>query len=137
MSRLFNFMFLNMRPQCLFFKPHEQQTQSEHACFFSSDYAQHCLFKSINQKIQVRGIICDMNMAFNCVSLEILLDKLHFKAFKQVHTGLHPDIKQKAEISSNAIQIFLLKIGKNKTRGSPTDNSRLLPFIIHINDISP
>jgi hypothetical protein len=70
-------------------------------------YGHHCIFKSINHKTQVTGILCDVAKTSHCISHEILLHKLHFKAFKQVHTGLHPERKQKAEIkSSNTIQII-------------------------------
>jgi hypothetical protein len=36
------------------------------------------VFKSINQKIHVGGIFCDLVKAFYCVNYEILLVKSHF-----------------------------------------------------------
>jgi hypothetical protein len=67
------------------------------------------IFKSINQKIHVGGIFCDLAKAFDCVNHEILLTKLHFNGiqgtmvdwFRSYLTGR----KQQIEIKpSNATQ---------------------------------
>jgi hypothetical protein len=36
-----------------------------------------CILKSLNQKMHVGGIFCDLAKVFDCVSHEILLTKLH------------------------------------------------------------
>jgi hypothetical protein len=42
------------------------------------------IFKSINQKMLVGGIFCDLAKAFICVNNEILLAKLHFCGIQEV-----------------------------------------------------
>jgi hypothetical protein len=59
------------------------------------------VLKSINQKMHVRGILCDLAKAFDC---EILLTKLHFYGIQEISAkwfkSYLTDRKQKAEIKS-------------------------------------
>jgi hypothetical protein len=41
------------------------------------------VLKSINQKMHVGGIFCDLAIAYDCVNHEILLIKYIFMAFKE------------------------------------------------------
>jgi len=42
------------------------------------------VLKSLNQKLHVGGIFCDISKAFDCVNHEILLTKLHFYGIQEI-----------------------------------------------------
>jgi hypothetical protein len=42
------------------------------------------VFKSLNQNLNVGGIFCDLSKAFDCVSHDILLAKLHFYGIRGI-----------------------------------------------------
>jgi hypothetical protein len=63
-----------------------------------------CIIKSLNQKMNVGGIFCDLAKAFDCVNHEILLTKLCYFGIKgstaNCFKSYLTDIKQKIEITS-------------------------------------
>jgi hypothetical protein len=100
------------------------------------------MLKSINQKIHVEGIFCDLAKNSDCVNHEIFFSKLHFygiqgtvtKWFKSYVT----DRKQKVEIKSpNNTQNFFSDWTIIEHSSSSRVNSRALVFIICINNLFP
>jgi hypothetical protein len=75
------------------------------------------VLKSVNQKMHVGGIFCDLAKAFDCVSYEILLSKLHFYGIQGIAAewfrSYLADRKQKVEIrSSRNTQNFFSNWGR-------------------------
>jgi retron-type reverse transcriptase len=62
------------------------------------------MLKSVNEKMHVRDIFCDLTKAFDCVNHEILLTKLHFYSIQGIAAkwfrSYLTDRKQKVEVKS-------------------------------------
>jgi hypothetical protein len=99
------------------------------------------VLKSLNQKLHVGGIFCDLSKAFDCVNHEILLSKMHFYGIQGItidwFRSYLTNRKQKVEIKlPNSTHNLVFDWGILK-HGVP-QGSILEPllFLVYITDLS-
>jgi hypothetical protein len=88
------------------------------------------VLKSINKKMHVGGICCDLVKALNCVNHEILLTKLHFWHSRSNSKLIQilPNRKQKIIKIIKFNPKHLLKLGNNRAWNSPAVNFKAFAF---------
>jgi len=66
-----------------------------------------CYIQTVNQRMHVGGILCDMTKALDCINHEILLAKLHFYGIQGVPThwlkSSLANRREKVEIKSPSV----------------------------------
>jgi retron-type reverse transcriptase len=94
------------------------------------------VLKSVNQKMHVEGIFCDLAKAFDCINHKILLAQLsqHSRKRSSFRSYL-TNRKQKNEIKS--FEKFSSKWGTVKHGIPPGSILGPLIFIIYVNDLFP
>jgi hypothetical protein len=100
------------------------------------------MFKSISEKMHVGGMFCDLTKAFDCVSHEIMLTKLHFYGiqgsaahwFGSYLTNRRQRVAMK---SSDNKQKFYSNWGVIKHGVPPRSILGPVPYIIYVSDLPP
>jgi hypothetical protein len=98
------------------------------------------VLKSLNQKLHIEGILCDLSKAYDCVNHEILLTKLHFYGIQGTTIDWFKSYltyrKQKVEIKSpNSTHNLVSDWGILKHRVPQRSILWPLLFLVYINNL--